>query len=117
MQNPVYNGVNVVMLDCQPADDVQDTLCTSRATVLAERMRLPVKRLDSANPPAPDAPGILRITLEAAGNPEVNRYRLVWFNDRKIRGGPVCIEGNWVDAGARHDSMEALVQALVATRP
>ena len=115
MQNPLYSGVNRIVLDCTPSGGIGQGLCAVLADKLEGRLRMPVSREE----PATNAMGVLRVRLEAAASAS-NRYRLVWTNDAPVRGGPATFTGAWVDSASPAPTggqNEALAEALVATRP
>ena len=108
MQNPIYNGINRIALECGPSNTSRDELCSTLMEALESKLQLAV----SQDKPAPNAIGILRVRLESEGSGSL-RYRLVWVNDRPVRGGAMTFVGHWINS----PSPAALVEALVATRP
>ena len=118
MQNPIYNGVNRIALSCEPEADTGTALCEALGAVLKARLRMPVTLQADAQPG--NALGVLRVRLETMGDADPPRFRLVWMNDLKMRGGPASFEGAWIGFDgelARHNDYDALAEALTATRP
>lgn len=118
MQNPIYNGVNRIALSCEPSAGAGAALCSALGAVLQARLRMPVTLQAAAQPD--NAIGLLRIRLETMADANPPRFRLVWLNDLKARGGPASFEGDWIGFDgemARRNDYDALAEALTATRP